>query len=105
MQIRRKVSWLRSAFFRKGWIGLSPRVWLHGPPGVSSAVGPRRALVRCPRSHRQQTICCVKVALAALCISGWSAFGYEHWSFAAAERDRLAETQRLLPSVSSFAVN
>jgi hypothetical protein len=33
----------------------------------------------------------LKVALAALCISGWSAFGYEHWSFAAAERDRLAE--------------
>ena len=33
----------------------------------------------------------LKVALAALCISGWSAFGYGHWSFAAAERDRLAE--------------
>jgi hypothetical protein len=32
----------------------------------------------------------LKVALAALCISGWSAFGYGHWSFAA-ERDRLAE--------------
>jgi chromosome segregation ATPase len=31
------------------------------------------------------------VALAALCISGWCAFGYGHWSFATAERDRLAE--------------
>src|SRR5215207_4023946 len=33
----------------------------------------------------------LKVALAALCISGWSAFGYERWSFAAAERDRLTQ--------------
>ena len=33
----------------------------------------------------------LKVALAALCISGWSAFGYGRWSFAAAERDRLTQ--------------
>jgi len=33
----------------------------------------------------------LKVALAALCISGWSAFGYGRWSFAATERDRLTQ--------------
>jgi hypothetical protein len=30
--MRRQVSRLQSAFFRKGWIGLNPRLKLHGPP-------------------------------------------------------------------------
>ena len=32
----------------------------------------------------------LRVVLGALCISGWVAFGYKSWSYAAAEREKLA---------------
>ena len=89
--MRRQVSRLQSAFFRKGWIGLSPRLKLRGPPGISSAVGPLDARGPSPLAGTTKRSLALKVALAALCISGWSAFGYGRWSFAATERDRLTQ--------------
>src|SRR4051812_32721216 len=39
----------------------------------------------------QKRFVVLSVVLGALCISGWSAFGYSSWSSAAAERERLAQ--------------
>ena len=56
-----------------------------------SAVGPLDARGPFPARGTTKRSLALKVALAALCISGWSAFRYGRWSFAATERDRLTQ--------------
>src|SRR5215204_710140 len=50
-----------------------------------------RARTSTPLRGLQKRSVVLTVGLGALCISGWGSFGYSSWSYAAAERERLAQ--------------
>ena len=50
-----------------------------------------RARTSTPLRGSQKRSIVLPVVLGALCISGWVAFGYKSWSYAAAGRERLAQ--------------
>src|SRR4051794_24311248 len=50
----------------------------------------QRARTSTPLRGLQKRSVVLRAVLGALCISGWATFGYSSWSYAAAERERLA---------------